>query len=1147
MTAPEFAPYLHAGPFPLNQKVTVLPRSVSVLRVSVLVALLWPGVGVADQVPHLDLDDPTLARSAAPSRTRWYFEPRTLAADELDGRALASGLDVIGRLDRFGGIWILEGEAGREDEIESEWSAYGELRRDVRGTPALTRSTRAVAADPALWEDLDLKGDPTASVAILDSGCDTAHDDLGDPDGDDLDGAPAAGDADDWRDVTDGFPTDFRLRVVGWHDVTDDLPGAVGPWDYHYHGTAMASAAFGSGRAEVSGRGVAPRGRFVVVKTWNFEDRWEVWSSDLLLGLHWVLDNVERLRIRACVVGATWPEDIGFGPVVDQLRAAGVIVVAPAGNDPALPMGYPARTPGVFTVGATDAFGSVASYSTPGPADAPLGPLDLLAPGGSAIAPDGGLRVADNEPQDGYVARVGTSLAAAHVAGAISVLSETWSAGSRVWRPDAMQVGLVEDLLRATAAWVPGAEASVELPSPAVPGPDRTTGHGILQVAAAVDAVRNIVWPGDEPRFTLDAPADGRAVWAARVPVGVGRPLRFELEVPVAGDFDLHVHRENADGLDEIGTSRRRGVGLDETLEIDFGRRGDVIVVVRRIEGAGTATFRVRPASPAFPEWPVQMSAPQVTSPTVYDVDGDGVLDVLAVNNLQAFPDVHSFFAIRPDGSDVGVYPEQFFTPGRAGELRVPALGRFGAADAFVAGSEIGQVLAVERSGALRWIRGVNDAPTTSAVLLDPGADARAVVGTSIGLVGYAPDGTRVLDVPASSAVTRPPAAGDLDGDGRDEIVWVEGAGRVHASDGDGTPLSGWPRQLAGNVGAPVLVGDGTGSRVVEIAVVEIDAQSRAVLHRWRPDGTQAVAPLVLETEGRAVASVSPLVATPAPAGEPVTYVVASLVGVSGSVLDMRVHLVRGTDAPEVRAAPIASVGFDGGSLRYSRNAMAEPRVADLSGGGDFEVLVATTIGWSEFVGVNTLRYGAHTGIVRFEDDGTHDVVPLGHPRQSPPSGVPVAPVLVHLDGDRRPEWVVARDNRLVPFGSGAGAALDEGWPDARGGAARRACVRCEAARVVDAPAVRSLAFEVEARPNPFNPRTVLRTTVPGPGPVEWDVYDTRGRHVRHEAAHADAAGVVERIFAGEDEAGRPLASGVYLVRARWNGSEAHARVVLVR
>ena len=100
---------------------------------------------------------------------------------------------------------------------------------------------------------------------------------------------------------------------------------------------------------------------------------------------------------------------------------------------------------------------------------------------------------------------------------------------------------------------------------------------------------------------------------------------------------------------------------------------------------------------------------------------------------------------------------------------------------------------------------------------------------------------------------------------------------------------------------------------------------------------------------------------------------------------------------------------------------------------------------------------------------------------------------------------------------------------------------------MVDAPASAVPALDVEARPNPFNPRTVLRTTVPGAGVVEWDVFDTRGRHVRHDSAHAAAAGLVERVFAGEDDAGRPLASGVYLVRARWNGAEAHTRVVLVR
>jgi hypothetical protein len=84
--------------------------------------------------------------------------------------------------------------------------------------------------------------------------------------------------------------------------------------------------------------------------------------------------------------------------------------------------------------------------------------------------------------------------------------------------------------------------------------------------------------------------------------------------------------------------------------------------------------------------------------------------------------------------------------------------------------------------------------------------------------------------------------------------------------------------------------------------------------------------------------------------------------------------------------------------------------------------------------------------------------------------------------------------------------------------------------------------------PNPFNPRTVLRLELDADSDaVDWAVFDTRGARVSTLVRGSLAAGLHERIFEANDEAGRPLASGVYFVRARVGDWQQSAKIVLAR
>jgi M6 family metalloprotease-like protein len=67
--------------------------------------------------------------------------------------------------------------------------------------------------------------------------------------------------------------------------------------------------------------------------------------------------------------------------------------------------------------------------------------------------------------------------------------------------------------------------------------------------------------------------------------------------------------------------------------------------------------------------------------------------------------------------------------------------------------------------------------------------------------------------------------------------------------------------------------------------------------------------------------------------------------------------------------------------------------------------------------------------------------------------------------------------------------------------------------------------------PNPFNPTTSIRFYLPSRSVVALDIYDVRGGLVRRLARGTFDAGPHALAWNGTDEAGRPVASGVYVYR----------------
>jgi hypothetical protein len=86
------------------------------------------------------------------------------------------------------------------------------------------------------------------------------------------------------------------------------------------------------------------------------------------------------------------------------------------------------------------------------------------------------------------------------------------------------------------------------------------------------------------------------------------------------------------------------------------------------------------------------------------------------------------------------------------------------------------------------------------------------------------------------------------------------------------------------------------------------------------------------------------------------------------------------------------------------------------------------------------------------------------------------------------------------------------------------------------------------ARPNPFNPATLLAFEIAREGTVELRILDASGRMVRTLAQGFLSAGRHEAFWDGRDSEGRGVASGLYVaeVTAAGQGSD-RTKLVLVR
>jgi hypothetical protein len=98
----------------------------------------------------------------------------------------------------------------------------------------------------------------------------------------------------------------------------------------------------------------------------------------------------------------------------------------------------------------------------------------------------------------------------------------------------------------------------------------------------------------------------------------------------------------------------------------------------------------------------------------------------------------------------------------------------------------------------------------------------------------------------------------------------------------------------------------------------------------------------------------------------------------------------------------------------------------------------------------------------------------------------------------------------------------------------------------VGVPDVASM-HRLRCAPNPFNPRTTIRFSLPTTGPATVRVFAADGHLVRTLVDHVMPAGDHAIDWDGRDRQGRPAAAGAYVVRLEHGHGRAATRASLVK
>jgi hypothetical protein len=491
----------------------------------------------------------------------------------------------------------------------------------------------------------------------------------------------------------------------------------------------------------------------------------------------------------------------------------------------------------------------------------------------------------------------------------------------------------------------------------------------------------------------------------------------------------------------------------------------------------------------------------ELAAVTLHDLnDLPGKEMIVSQRNLG--PKIHAF---KADGSELPGWPRTFNgTVGNTFNWAAPAVGDIdGDLQPEIVIHTLNGVIWAWNADGTEVRNGDNDATTNGVLYVRPGATNE-----------WSRSGPTLVD---------------LDGDGAKDIVFgtkndATGLKRLMALRYDGTNVPGFPRVVTGGINVDIAAGDLDHDGNVELVFHDVARYVYAVRH----DGTNYPGfPKLMPYAASNEWSTSPALADLDDDGWLEIIYTPNETGLISRIVVVSTNTAAGTSGQVWTGWPVELPG----------STEASPVVGDLDGDGVPEIVQ----------GIGGGDVGAPYNLYVYHANG------------QPMSGFPItlsgpvrtSPVITDIDGDLDVDlvyggWDFQCHVWDLPFAHDPEKAY---WPTFKGNMRRDGVISSPGVAAVESRVVPAAPLALDLPwPNPFNPSVSVRLYLDTDRAVTLAVHDLRGHRVRSLYDGRAAAGWRTVVWDGQDDGGRPAASGIYFLRADSPGAPPVTRkLALVR